>query len=150
MRSGSCPITTTTGDRPAASAWRTMRRISDSPSSSSSNLFLPIRRDAPAARITPATRTPSVGRGMDRDGALAERPSPAPGAHRENLRDHREGDLLRAVRPDVQPDGAIHAALVQRPPPPPGGEVAKDPLGALPRTQQPDLRHGAREQGADI
>src|SRR2546426_8687017 len=62
-----------------------------------------MRRDAPAARITPAMREGSVGRGMDGGPSFPERPGPPPGADREDLRDDGKRHLLRAVRPDVQP-----------------------------------------------
>src|SRR5256886_13572418 len=115
--SASCPRTTITGESPAASARRAARRSSDSPSSWSSILLrpAPMRRDAQAARITPATPGGSVKRGMDRRGALAQRLGPPPGPHRQHLGDHCERDLLGAVGADVQTDGSEDPRLIDRP-----------------------------------
>src|SRR2546426_8137592 len=146
-RSASWPITTTTGDSPAPRARFAARRIKDSPSSTSSILFLPMRRDAPAARITPATRGGSVARGMNGGTALPQRPGPASGAHREHLRNHGECHLLRAVGPDVQAHGPVHPRLVHRPL---AGQVSEDALRALARAQHYDISDGRLQEGAHV
>src|SRR5690348_15673690 len=139
IRSGSWPITTTTGESPAESARRTTRRISDSPSSSRSILFFPMRLDAPAARITPATWSGegSVRRGMDRGLAVAQRPGAATRAHCENLGNHGERYLLRPVGADVEAHRAVHARVVHRAPL--GREVPENALGTLTRAQHSDV-----------
>src|SRR6266536_5179833 len=67
--------------------------------------------DGPAARITAATSSGSVGGGMDRRLPLAQRLRPPPRTHGEDLRDDGERYLLRSVGPDVEPYGPVHAGL---------------------------------------
>src|SRR2546430_11450200 len=106
--SASCPSTTITGDSPAASARRAARRSSDSPSSWSSILLrpAPMRRDAPAARITPATRGGSVKRGMDPRPALAQPGRPPPPPHGQHLGGPCRRGLLCALRACIETHGA--------------------------------------------
>src|SRR5881296_186221 len=146
-RSPSWPMTTTTGESPAARARRAARRISDSPSSWSSILFWPMRREAPAARITPATRRVSVGRGMDRRLALAQRAGTPAGAHREDLGNHRQRHLLRPVGADVETDGPVHETLVhgRR-----SSDVLEDALGALARPEHADVGDGSGHERPEI
>src|SRR6266545_738939 len=146
-RSASWPITTTTGESPAARARWAARRISDSPSSWSSILFLPMRREAPAASITPATRSMSVGGGMDRRRALTQRPGPPARAHREDLGDHRQRHLLRPVGADVEAHGPVHPTLVHARR---GGDILEDALGALARPEHPDVRDGRADQRPQV
>src|SRR5207253_657517 len=132
-RSTSWPSTTITGESPAATARRAARRSSDSPSSWSSILLrpAPMRRDAPAARITPATRGRSVWRGMDRGGTLTQRVGPPPGPHGQHLGDHRKRYLLGAVGADVETDGPEDPRFIDRPGRAQAANDAHDPLGAL-------------------
>src|SRR5690349_9628737 len=142
MRSGSWPITTTTGDSPAARARRTARRTSDSPSSCNSILFRPgpMRRDAPAARITPATREGrSVAGGMDRGLPIPQGSGMATGTHSEDFGDNRQRYLLGAVGPDVQADRPVHPRIVDRSF---DREVPQHPLGALPRSEHANVGDG--------
>src|SRR5207249_1630095 len=128
--SASCPSTTITGESPAATARRAARRSSDSPSSWSSILLrpAPMRREAPAARITPATPEGSVGRGMDRRLTLAQRVGPSPGPHGQHLGDHGQRYLLGAVGADVETDGPEDPCFIDRPG---RAQVVHDALGAL-------------------
>src|SRR5712691_11353884 len=126
-RSASWPSTITTGESPASRARRAARRTSDSPSSSSSILFRPMRREAPAASTMPATRgagpprpPPPLRGGLDRRPALAQRGGPPARAYRQDLRDDGQRALLRPVGPDVEAHGAVDprcVALAERPPP---------------------------------
>src|ERR1043166_2875919 len=101
-------------------------------------LLRPMRREAPAARITPAAVKRLDVVGMDRDRALAHRARPPAGANREQLGDDAERHLLRAVGPDIQayrpvdsvPLRLVKLALCR--------EVDEDPLGALPRAEHAD------------
>src|SRR5438270_4324286 len=139
--SASCPSTTITGESPAATARRAARRSSDSPSSWSNILLrpAPMRREAPAARITPATPAGSVGRGMDRRGTLTQRVGPPPGPHGQHLGDHRERHLLGAVGADVETDGPEDPPFIDRPG---RAQVVHDALGALARPQHADEGRG--------
>src|SRR5437588_10869646 len=148
-RSASWPSTTTTGDSPAVSARRTARRTSGSPSSSSSLLFRPgpMRREAPAASTTPATRSGLVRRGMNGREPLAERPRSPAGAHREHLREHGHRHLFGAVGPDVEAHGPVHTPLVHwalR------GEVAQHPISALAGAQHADVGDRRLQERAQV
>src|SRR5262249_19227152 len=110
-RSASCPTTTTTGSSPAFATRCTVRRSSDSPSICRKSLLRPRRVDAPAASTTPAT-APLRSGGMDRLGLLAQVSSGARRVKRQQLADDADGDLLRAVGTDVEPDGTEHLRRV--------------------------------------
>src|SRR5207245_8180563 len=134
-----CPSTPRRGASPASRARRAARRTSASPSGSSNILLRPMRRGAPAASATPATRgagaPSSLRSGMDRRLALAQRVGPPTRAHRQDLRDDGQRDLLRPVGPDVEAHGAVdprRVALAER-----GGRTQdlEHPLRALARSQ---------------
>src|SRR3989475_7973111 len=149
----SWPSTITTGESPASRARRAVRRTSDSPSSSSSILLRPMRREAPAASTTPATRSagagapPSIRGGMDRRLALAQRVGPPTRAHGQDLRDDGQRDLLRPVGPDVEAHGAVDPRCVALAERPRRAQSLEHPLGALPRSQHPDVGGRRPDQG---
>src|ERR1700720_203019 len=104
-----CPSTTSSGDRPPASARRAAPRSTLSPASSNSILLHPMRLEVPAASSTPATGpvpTSPAGKpassGMD--GLLPRRQVArlAPGGEGEQLGDDADRDLLRPVGAQVE------------------------------------------------
>src|SRR5215472_8319296 len=131
-----------TGPSPAAIARRTARATRASPSRSMSSLFSPIRVEDPAARTTPATarRGSPSSRGMDAVLFLAERPRRHARAGREQLGDDREGDLVRTLRAEIQPDRTEHARVVRR------ADRPADLAGPRARSEQPDVAGSRREQ----
>src|SRR5438309_5471710 len=154
-RSTSWPSTITTGARPASTARRAARRTSDSPSSSSNILLRPMRREAPAASTMPATRgagarAGSLRGGMDRRLALAQRVHAAARAHGQDLRDDGQRDLLRPVGPDVEAHGAVDPRCVALAEGGGGAQDLEHPLGALARSQHPDVGDRSPDEGPQV
>src|SRR5262249_6600986 len=148
------PSTKITGSSLAASALRTARVRTVSPSRSRSSLFSPIRVEGPAARTIPATlpERRALGGGpcglpfslghMDRAFSLPQPPPFARGMERQDLRDNRAGHLLPPLRPQVEPDGTVHAAILLE------SDLAQDLAGPGARTEHPHVRDCRREEHA--
>src|SRR3989441_1691583 len=88
---------------------------------------------------------------MDRRLALPQRVHAAARAHGQDLRDDGQRDLLRPVGPDVEAHGAVDprcVALAERPPP--RAQSLEHPLGALARSQHPDVGDRSPDEGPQV
>src|SRR5436305_12524505 len=107
-RSRSWPTIASTGSSRAESAVSTARRTRLRLPIRTSILLRPIRVDRPAARTTPATRSPVMDTALSR----AQMASGPPCVHGQELGDDADRHLLGTVRADVETDGCKQLLVV--------------------------------------
>src|SRR5271165_121221 len=145
--SASAPTTATTGRAGDPRTASTTRATSGLPSNSTSCFEAPMRDEPPAARTRAPSRSGSRAAGslsgMDREGALAQRPAVAPGQDSHHLRHDAQGDLVGPLATQVEAHRRVQARehLRRR------GESLRRELGQNPLRPGPGPEHSKVGKG---